>query len=163
MRSTSALLVSQPTRRPAVLTRCTFDSNSAKFDGIGNRVNWWTKEDYKKFEAKAKAVVDQYSKLEYLGQKFNGQRTLQDNNVDIAGLQVALEAVKQEFYTSWATVWRQKALPEVEQFLLAIDPNPPVKFRINVVVANTNDFYSTFGVKKGDAMYIAPNDRITLW
>ncbi|WP_091176915.1 M13-type metalloendopeptidase [Paenibacillus sp. 1_12] len=88
--STSALLVSQPTRRPAILTRCTLDSNGAKFDGIGNRFNWWTKEDYKKSEAKAKAVVDQYSKLEYLGQKINGQRTLPENNVDIAGLQVAL-------------------------------------------------------------------------
>ncbi|MNW65954.1 Peptidase family M13 [compost metagenome] len=111
MLSTSALLVSQPTRRPAVLNKCTFNSNSAKFDGIGYRVNWWTKEDYKKFEAKAKAVVDQYSKLEYLCQKINGQRTL---------------------------------------------PNPPVKFRINVVVANTNDFYSTFGVKKGGCYVHCP-------
>ncbi|MFF2017037.1 M13-type metalloendopeptidase [Paenibacillus sp. NPDC058177] len=148
----------------------TFDSNGSKFDGIGNRTNWWTAEDFKKFEAKTKAVVDQYNKLEYLGQKINGQRTLPENIADIAGLQVALEAAKQlpdanleEFYKSWATVWRQKVVPEIEPLLLAIDPNPPVKFRVNVVVGNTDDFYSTFGVKKGDAMYIAPEDRITLW
>lgn len=148
----------------------TFDSNGAKYDEIGNRANWWTEEDYKKFEATAQAVVDQYNQLEYLGQNINGQRTLPENIADIAGLQVALEAVKQlpdadleQFYISWATVWRQKALPEIEQFLLAIDPNPPVKFRVNVVVANTDDFYTTFHVKKDDQMYKAPQDRIKIW
>jgi putative endopeptidase len=27
----------------------------------------------------------------------------------------------------------------------------------------TDDFYSTFDVKEGDAMYIAPENRTTLW
>ncbi|MFF2910772.1 M13-type metalloendopeptidase [Paenibacillus sp. NPDC057934] len=148
----------------------TFDSNGAKFDGVGNRTDWWTADDFKKFEARAKAVVDQYSNLEYLGQKINGQRTLPENIADIAGLQVALEATKQlkdanleEFYKSWATVWRQKVVPEIEPLLLAIDPNPPVKFRVNVVVGNTDEFYTTFGVKEGDLMYKAPKDRIKIW
>ncbi|RXZ83098.1 M13 family peptidase [Paenibacillaceae bacterium] len=148
----------------------TFDTNGAKYDGIGNRVNWWAEEDYKKFEAKAQAVIDQYNQLEYLGQQINGQRSVPENIADIAGLQVALDAVKQlpdanlkEFYTSWATVWRQKVRPEIEPLLLAIDPNPPVKFRVNVVVANTDDFYTTFGVKEGDQMYKAPKDRIKIW
>ncbi|WP_176707743.1 M13-type metalloendopeptidase [Bacillus sp. FJAT-26390] len=147
-----------------------FDTNGSKYDEVGNRINWWTEEDYKKFEAKAKAVVDQYNKVEYLGQKVNGQRTVPENIADIGGLMVALEATKllpdanlQEFYQSWATVWRQKARPEIEQILLVIDPNPPVKFRVNVVAANTDDFYSTFKVKEGDAMYIAPEDRIKFW
>ncbi|UKS24533.1 M13 family metallopeptidase [Paenibacillus sp. HWE-109] len=147
-----------------------FDTNGAKYDEVGNMVNWWTAEDHKKFEAKAKAVVDQYNKVEYLGKKINGQMTVPENIADISGLKGALEATKklsdanlEEFYKSWATIWRQKARPELEELLLTIDAHAPNKVRVNEVVANTDDFYSTFHVKEGDAMYIAPKDRITLW
>jgi len=144
-----------------------FDTNGAKYDEVGNRVNWWTEADYKNFEARAKAVVDQYNNVEYMGQKINGQMTVSENIADIGGLTVALEATKQlphpnleEFYQSWATIWRQKARPELEQLLLTIDAHAPNKVRVNVVVANTDDFYSTFDVKEGDKLYIAPKDRI---
>ncbi len=147
-----------------------FDTNGAKYDEVGNKVNWWSEEDYKKFEEKAQAFVEQYNKAEYIGRKVNGQRTVPENIADIGGLNVALELAKQQpdanledFYTSWATIWRHKALAEIDQYLLLVDPNPPSKIRVNAVVANSDDFYSTFGVKKGDKMYIAPEDRITLW
>ncbi|OQR54839.1 M13 family metallopeptidase [Bacillus sp. CDB3] len=147
-----------------------FDANGAKQDAIGNLVNWWTTEDYKKFEEKTKAVVDQYNKAKYRGKKVNGQLTLSENIADISGLQAALEATKQlpdanleEFYKSWATNWRNKTRPEVEEIDLTTDVHAPGKIRANKVAANTDDFYSTFGVKKGDAMYMAPKDRITIW
>ncbi|REK75782.1 M13-type metalloendopeptidase [Paenibacillus paeoniae] len=46
---------------------------------------------------------------------------------------------------------------------MLIDPNPPSKVRANVVVANTDDFYTIFDIQAGDAMYIAPKNRISLW
>ncbi|MEK8126668.1 M13-type metalloendopeptidase [Paenibacillus filicis] len=147
-----------------------FDTNGSKYDEVGNRVDWWTAEDYKKFEEKAKAFVDQYNKVEYMGQTINGQRTVPENIADIGGIKVALEAAKQlpdanlkDFYQSWATVFRQKVRPEIAQLLLIIDPNPPSKVRVNTVIANTDDFYSTFDVKEGDAMYMAPEDRVSIW
>ncbi|SDT40283.1 putative endopeptidase [Paenibacillaceae bacterium GAS479] len=147
-----------------------FDTNGAKFDEIGNLRRWWTEEDYKSFEGKAKAVIDQYNGVEYLGRKINGQVTVSENIGDIGGLTGALEAVKQlpdanlkEFYQSWATVWRQKARPEYEQLFFIISRHSPNKVRVNTVIANTDEFYSTFNVKKGDAMYIAPEDRVSVW
>ncbi|TVY04303.1 M13 family metallopeptidase [Cohnella terricola] len=147
-----------------------FDPNGAKYDEVGNLVNWWTEEDYKKYEEKGQAFIDQYSKVEYLGQKINGKQTVTENISDIGGLMVALEATKQlpdanlkEFYQSWATIWRQKASAAFEQLLLTIDAHSPNKVRVNVGVANTDDFYSTFNVKEGDAMYIAPENRVSLW
>ncbi|WP_052350518.1 M13-type metalloendopeptidase [Paenibacillus gorillae] len=147
-----------------------FDTNGAKYDEIGNMINWWTEADYKKFEVKAKAVIDQYSKIDYLGQKINGEMTVSENIADIGGVMAALEAVKQlpdanlnEFYKSYSTIWRQKVRPELEQLLLTIDAHAPNKIRVNVVAGNTDDFYSAFNVKEGDAMYIAPEERLTLW
>lgn len=147
-----------------------FDTNGAKHDAIGNLFNWWTTEDYKKFEEKTKALVDQYNKVEYRGKKVNGQLTVSENMADISGIQAALEATKElpdanleAFYKSWATIYRMKARPEVEEVLLTTDTHAPNKVRSNKVVANTDDFYSTFDIKEGDAMYMAPKDRITIW
>ncbi|PEN88559.1 hypothetical protein CN553_23460 [Bacillus cereus] len=147
-----------------------FDTNGAKHDALGNLVNWWRTEDYKKFEEKAKAVVDHYNKVEYRGKKINGQMTVSENIADISGLQVALEATKQlpdanleAFYTSLATIFRQKAPPEQEELHLTTDFHAPNKVRVNEAVANTDDFYSTFDVTEGDTMYMTPTDRITFW
>ncbi|MEK4500033.1 M13-type metalloendopeptidase [Bacillus sp. FSL R12-0069] len=147
-----------------------FDANGAKGDTIENLANWWTAEDYKKFEEKTKAVVDQYNKVEYRGKKVNGNLTVSENIADISGLGAALEVTKQlpdanleAFYKSWATVWRQKARPQIEELKLTTDVHAPNKVRVNKVVANTDDFYSTFNIKEGDAMYMAPKDRITIW
>ncbi|GAA3410073.1 M13-type metalloendopeptidase [Paenibacillus hodogayensis] len=147
-----------------------FDPNGAKYDEVGNMVNWWTEADFKKYEEKAQAFIAHYNKVEYLGQKLNGQMTVTENIADIGGLTVALEATKQlpdtnleEFYKSWAMIWRQKTRPEMEQLLLLIDHHAPNKIRVNAGIANTDEFYSTFGVKEGDAMYIAPEDRVSLW
>ncbi|OXM15751.1 M13-type metalloendopeptidase [Paenibacillus herberti] len=147
-----------------------FDTNGAKYDEVGNLRRWWTEEDYKNFEKKSKAIIEQYNGVEYLGRKINGQMTVSENIGDIGGLMGALEAAKQlpdanlqEFYQSWATAWRQKARPEYEQLFSIISRHSPNKVRVNTVIANTDEFYSTFGVKKGDAMYIAPEDRVSVW
>ena len=38
-----------------------FDDQGSKFDGDGNMVNWWTKEDRAEFDKRAKMLIDQYS------------------------------------------------------------------------------------------------------
>ncbi|OXM15752.1 M13-type metalloendopeptidase [Paenibacillus herberti] len=147
-----------------------FDTNGAKYDEVGNLRRWWTEKDYKNFEEVAQTVIDQYNGVEYFGQKINGKMTVSENIGDIGGLTGALEAVKQlpdanlqEFYQSWASMWRRKTSPEFEQVFLVTSRHSPHKIRVNTVIANTDEFYSTFGVKKGDAMYIAPEDRVSIW
>ncbi|MCM3747056.1 stalk domain-containing protein [Paenibacillus pasadenensis] len=147
-----------------------FDTNGAKYDEVGNLRRWWTAEDYKSFENIAQTVIDQYNGVEYFGRKINGQMTVSENIGDIGGLTGALEAVKQlpdanlkEFYQSWATVWRRETRPEFEEMFFITSRHSPHKVRVNTVIANTDEFYSTFGVKKGDAMYIAPEDRLRIW
>mgnify|MGYP002651522746 FL=1 len=47
--------------------------------------------------------------------------------------------------------------------LLAIDPHSPNEFRCNVIAANVDEFYEAFEVEEGSNMWIAPEDRVTIW
>ena len=37
------------------------------------------------------------------------------------------------------------------------------KWRVNAALRNIDDFYSAFGIKEGNAMYLAPQERINIW
>jgi putative endopeptidase len=58
-----------------------FDDQGRKFDAAGNLRDWWTEEDRKKFEARTKCIVDEYSGFEATpGTKVNGELTLGKNS-----------------------------------------------------------------------------------
>jgi len=46
---------------------------------------------------------------------------------------------------------------------VATDPHSPGKFRAIGPVRNVDLWYSAFGVKDGDKLYIAPADRARIW
>ncbi|SHH11333.1 putative endopeptidase [Anaerosphaera aminiphila DSM 21120] len=147
-----------------------FDPEGSKYDEKGNLNNWWTPEDYAAFKERTEAAVKQFDGIEYAGGKINGKLTITENVADTGGLIVALEAAKEskdanleEFFENWAMSWRGKATPETEEIMLLTDTHAPGKLRTNIQVSNLEDFYKTFDVKKGDGMYIAPENRVVVW
>lgn len=147
-----------------------FDNNGALFDEYGNLNNWWTAEDSAHFRSLAQKMVTEFDGIEYVGQKVNGKLTVSENIADGGGLSCALEAAKSEgdadmtaFFINWTTIWRMKATRQYMQLLLSIDVHAPAKLRANVQVQNLPEFYETFGIKPGDAMYVAPDKRVNIW
>ena len=69
----------------------------------------------------------------------------------------------QRFFLSWARVWRTAIRPEMATQYLAIDPHSPAEFRCNLIAANIAEFYEAFDVAEDSSMYIAPEDRVTIW
>ena len=63
----------------------------------------------------------------------------------------------------WAQVFMNKIRPEAERQEAATDPHAPARFRVNGVVRNIPGFYEAFGVKPGDALYLAPEQRVRIW
>ncbi|WP_373170833.1 M13 family metallopeptidase [Enterococcus durans] len=147
-----------------------FDNNGAKFDEFGNLNNWWTEEDLEQFQNKAQAMIDEFDGLSLADATVNGKLTVSENIADAGGLSCALEAAKsekdfsfEEFFVSWATIWRTKAKKEYQQLLLQIDVHAPAKLRANVQLQNIDEFYETFSITEQDEMYQKPEKRVHIW
>ncbi|MFD1192930.1 M13 family metallopeptidase [Phenylobacterium conjunctum] len=158
-----------------------FDDQGRNFDGDGRLTDWWTPQDAAKFEAEAKAFGAQYSAIEILpGAHINGDLTMGENIADLGGLLLALDAYHvslkgqpapvidgltgdQRVFLGWAQVWRSKMKEDRQRQLLAIDPHSPNRARVEVPVRNIDAFYEAFGVKPGDKMYLAPDQRVRIW
>ncbi|WP_245663198.1 M13-type metalloendopeptidase [Nocardia inohanensis] len=154
-----------------------FDDQGRKYDGDGNLREWWTAEDKAAFEAKAAKVVAQFDGLVPEGlspeNKVNGKLTLGENLADLRGLQIALTAYRnaekragndnpdyRSMFLGWSRAWRSKQTPELTAEQLS-DPHSPDEFRANQPVRNLAEFYNTFGVKEGDKLFMAPDQRVT--
>ena len=158
-----------------------FDDQGSQFDELGNLRDWWTKEDHEKFAVKTKALVAQYDNYSPVpGYHINGALTLGENIADNSGLAIAYKAYQlslngkpaavidgmtgnQRLYLGWAQVWRGKVRDAQQIVYIKTDPHSPGQFRGNGTLKNQPGFYSAFGVKEGDQMYLKPEQRVTIW
>ncbi|MEI6508856.1 MAG: M13 family metallopeptidase, partial [Bacteroidota bacterium] len=158
-----------------------FDDQGSKFDSHGNMNNWWSDNDKQKFEAKTKILADQYNKFSVEDKVFvNGQLTLGENIADFAGLTVSYDAYQrslkgkskvnidgftpeQRFFIGFAQVWKNNSRPEYLRQQVMTDPHSPGRFRVLGPLSNMPEYYSAFGVKSGDKMYIDEKSRAKIW
>jgi putative endopeptidase len=160
-----------------------FDDQGSKFDGTGKLTDWWEPADREAFEARTRSLIDQYNVLspkETPGQHVNGALTIGENIGDLGGLGIAWKAYlislkgaeppvidgltgAERFFLSWAQAWQYQARTEEVARRLAIDPHSPPEFRCNQIVRNIDEFYDTFNVVEGDALWLDPAERVTIW
>jgi predicted metalloendopeptidase len=158
-----------------------FDDQGSQFDAQGNLRDWWTQDDRARFVAKARVLVDQYGAFEPVpGYRLNGQQTLGENIADNSGLEAAWKgwqlslagkpaavidglSGEQRFFYGFAQVWRGKSREAALIERLKAGVHSPPEFRANGTVRNHPAFYETFGVKPGDAMYLPPDKRVSIW
>ena len=147
-----------------------FDSNGAKCDENGNINDWWTEDDFARFEAKVNQMIEQFDGIELPQGKVNGKFIVSENMADNGGMSVTLDIMSkmstasyEEYFHNWARVWCQKAKPEYLQMLLSVDVHGPCVLRANMPPRNFKEWYATFDVKETDKMYIAPEKRIVIW
>jgi predicted metalloendopeptidase len=158
-----------------------FDDQGSQYDGNGNLRVWWTEEDRKRFEAKTKMLVAQYSAFSPLpGYHLNGELTLGENIADNSGLEIAYRAYRrslggktapvidgmsgdERFFYGFAQAYRSKTREALLLTWIKSDPHSPDEFRVKGVARNHPAFYATFGVKAGDGMYLAPEERVSIW
>ncbi|MGG5171309.1 M13 family metallopeptidase [Pseudarthrobacter sp. J1738] len=160
-----------------------FDDQGSKYDGRGALRDWWTAEDRAAFEERTSALVAQFDVLSPTaapGNNVNGRLTLGENIGDLGGLTIAFKAYEislkgkqspvidglsgaQRLFFSWATGWRQVMRKEEAIRRLATDPHSPNEFRTNAIVKNLDAFHNAFEVSPEDGMWLAPEDRVSIW
>jgi putative endopeptidase len=158
-----------------------FDDEGRKIDADGALRDWWTADDAKTFDARAKLLGSQYSAFEPLpGVHINGDLTMGENIADMGGLTLALDAYRtslkgkpapvidgltgdQRVFLGWAQAWRGKTRDDAIRRQVVSDPHSPRKFRVNGVVRNIDAWYSTFDVKPGEKLFVAPDQRVRIW
>ena len=149
-----------------------FDSNGADYDENGDMHNWWTKADSKAFDKRIKAFEDQWNCLEIYGTKVNGKLTVTENVADAGGLSSTLQVLKtdmtkpnlKDYFENYANIWKQKASLQYNKYTMVQDVHAPNELRVNQQLKNLPEFYEAYPqIKEGDAMYLAPSKRISLW
>ena len=147
-----------------------FDSNGAKCDENGNINNWWTEDDFARFETKVNQMIEQFDGIELPWGKVNGAFIVSENMADNGGMSVTLDIMSkmdgasyEEYFCNWAKVWCRKGRPEYLKLLLSVDVHGPSILRANMPPRNFKEWYETYGVTENDQMYIAPEKRIIIW
>ena len=158
-----------------------FDDQGCQFDKDGNLKNWWTEDDKKKFDLRAKVMADFFDAIEVApGVKANGKFTLGENIADHGGLQVSYQAFKnatknaalptidgltpeQRFFLSYSNVWAGNIRPEEILVLTKSDPHSLGKWRVNGALPHIQAWYDAFGIKATDPMYLKPENRVSIW
>jgi len=159
-----------------------FDDQGRRFDETGLIRDWWTAASDEAFKGRSGKLIEQYNGFSPIeGMNIDGQLTLGENIGDLGGLEMAYSAYQrykaehgeppvidgytadQRFFMSWAQVWRAKAREDALRQQLLTDPHSPALYRINGVVRNIDAWYEAFDVQPDNAMYLPPEERVSIW
>ncbi|MEO8761136.1 MAG: M13 family metallopeptidase, partial [Bacteroidia bacterium] len=158
-----------------------FDDQGRQYDAIGNLHNWWTKNDETEFTQRAQVIIEQFNKFEPVkGYHINGSATQGENIADLGGILLGVEAFKktqqykegklisgltpmQRYFLGYALGWLGHQREESLKNRIMTDVHSPAKYRVNGPFTDVDEFYTTFNIKPGDAMYTAPDKRVKIW
>jgi putative endopeptidase len=160
-----------------------FDDQGSKFDGTGRLTDWWEESDRKAFEERTHSLIEQYNELsprQTPQLHVNGALTIGENIGDLGGVGIAWKAYlislngeeppeidglsgAERFFLAWAKSWQNQMRTAAVEQRLAVDPHSPAEFRCNQIVRNIDEFYDAFQVGEEDALWLAPEQRVTIW
>ena len=152
-----------------------FDDTGAKWDAQGHLRIWWSPAELAQYKASIAKLAAQYSAYKpFPDLALDGQRTLTENMADVTGLTLSLRAyqaslagkqeaaeAEQQFFIGFAQSRRSKISDVALRQLATTDAHAPAKYRISTV-RNLDAWYRAFDVQPGQALYLAPDERLTI-
>ena len=158
-----------------------FDDQGRHYDEHGRLHDWWSKSSTDAFQKLADRLGAQYDAQEPLpGTHVNGKMTMGENIADLGGMNLGLQAYHdslhgkpattehgltgdQRVFLGWAQVWREKDRPDALRQQMLSNEHAPAVTRVNMPAHNIDAWYDAFGVKPGDKLYLAPDQRVKIW
>ena len=148
-----------------------FDTTGSQFDEKGNLRNWWTEQDQAAFTKRADKLAAYYDNIEPFQDVFCvGSQIEGEAIADLVAIKILLRIAAKDpnfdydkFFRAYSETWRTITTARSEYYALSQDSHPLPYLRVNAVVQQFEEFYKTYGVKEGDGMYLAPEDRLEVW
>ena len=158
-----------------------FDDQGRLYDEKGNLKNWWTPKDSAEFTKRAQMIINQFNLYEPItGTAINGKATQGENIADLGGILLGIDAFKktdqykknemlggltpmQRYFLGYALGWLGEIRNESLKNRLMTDVHSPAKYRVNGPFVDVDEFYTTFGIKAGDKMYVPDSLRVKIW
>lgn len=148
-----------------------FDSTGAQFDKDGNMNIWWNEDDIAAFSEKNNRLIDYLGSMyPWEGQEFIAGMYSGEACADMGGIKVMLLLAAEKenfdydaFFRAYANLWiRVRYIEGIRNALLS-DPHPLEYIRVNTTLQQFDEFLDFYGIKEGDGMYLAPEDRVKIW
>ena len=149
-----------------------FDSQGYMYDKYGRETDTLlTPADKEVFTSKVFSLAMWYAAIPPMpGVSTYGANVSGEAIADFGGMKSALGIAKgidgfdyDLFFRSYASMWRKVNTEEMEKAYISGDVHPLAYLRTNVTVQQFDEFLETYSIKPGDGMYLAAEDRITLW
>ncbi len=158
----------------------TFDTEGSTFDSKGRLRDWWTPADLAHFEAATAKLAAQYDAYQpFPDLHLNGKQVLAENIADVAGIAASYDGFKasldgqaapeqdgfsgdQQFFIAFGQNYASKSRDAALRQQVMTDPHSPAEYRADTV-RNIDAWYSSFDVKPGETLYLAPADRVRIW
>lgn len=149
-----------------------FDSTGSYFDENGqyHQNGCWPSKDMVEFNSKVKKLANFYDKIRLDKVNYaHGKQIEGEAIADMGGLGVILRLAKKvnnfdydKFFRSYASLWKEE-LGSWEYENMLRDSHPFAYLRVNVTVAQFEEFYQTYKITSSDRMFISKSDRIAIW
>lgn len=149
-----------------------FDTNGAQFGKTGNVESWWTEEDNANFKKRAESLIKYLDtfRVDDSGEHYNGELVHTETIADMAGIKAMLgiaEGIEgfnyDKFFRQYAKIWKLTQTRELNDLRVKTDVHALPYIRVNAIVQQYEEFYRTYGIKKDDKMYLAPENRVAVW
>ena len=158
-----------------------FDDQGSKYGPSGQLTDWWQKEDRARFDALGERLGAEFAEFTaYKNIKVDPDLTLGESLSDLAGLEIAYEAFRefaklddlpalerkeaqQRFLLGYAQKRRSVRRPSFALELALTGAHAPPVHRVNGIVPHFDVWYEAFDISPDDALWRAPEDRLTVW
>ena len=149
-----------------------FDTNGSQYDETGALNNWWTDEDRDALKARSDKMIAYFDRMVAFdnGAQYQGRMVQAEETADLGGIKCMLRMARKipdfdykKYFEAYARLWQRVDTLQFCQYIAASDPHPLCYMRVNVSVQQFDEFFEAYGIKEGDGMYLAPEDRILIW
>ena len=160
-----------------------FDTTGSLFDEKGDLVDPWGSDDLNVYYDKVNKLAQLYDSMAFYADRAGKKAYYQDGfkvigeaMADLGGTEISLRIIQKKypgrddlirkFYRYSAEQWMSTEQDEIPPYGISEiqnDVHPAPRQRANGVASMMDEFYRVFDVSETDAMYVAPEDRVSLW